>query len=236
LLRPLVAERMLTDHSKTYRLTDVRNIAHIMRLKAILGTLAKRVRPGVRSYADFGCSNGFITSQVAERLRIPQAAGFDHSDNVEIGAQRYPSIRFSRLDLNVVHDNMPSYELVTCFETLEHVGNMESAAENVWRCRSPGGYLFVTVPIEIGWVGLLKYAVKRFLFRYDLPLNCTDGQYARALLKGERISRFRPPAAGYGTHFGFDYRDVDELLAARCGGKIEAWNSGTTRFYFVGPD
>ena len=93
---------------------------------------------------------------------------------------------------------------------------------------------YVTVPIEIGWIGFLKYVVKRFVFRYDLPLLCSDRQYAAALLKGERISRFRPPAPGYGTHFGFDYRDVDEILARKAQARVESWNSGTARFYFIG--
>ena len=225
---------MLTDHSKTYRLNDVRNIAHIMRLKNILKTLGARVPGKVSTYADYGCSNGFITSQVAQRLGIPNVSGFDHSDNVDVGAQLHPEISFQRLDLNVVHAELGKYDLVTCFETLEHVGNIESAIENVCRSRSPEGSLLVTVPIEIGWIGFAKYVIKRFLFRYDLPLQCTDRQYAKALLNGERISRFRPPAPGYGTHFGFDYRDVDEILSNRVKVRFESWNSGTTRFYFIG--
>jgi len=225
---------MLTDHSKTYRLNDVRNIAHIMRLKSILRTLGARARGKVTTYADYGCSNGFITSQVAQRLGIPKVSGFDHSDNVVFGAHLHPEISFQRLDLNVVHADLGEYDLVTCFETLEHVGNIESAIENVCRSRSPEGCVLITVPIEIGWIGFVKYVVKRFLFRYDLPLQCTDRQYAAALLKGERISRFRPPAPGYGTHFGFDYRDVDEILARKANVRFESWNTGTSRFYFIG--
>lgn len=225
---------MLTDHSKTYKLNDLRNVVHVMRLKSILGTLVARVKGAVATYADYGCSNGYITSQVAQRLAIAEASGFDHSDNVDVGAKLYPEIRFQRLDLNVVHAELGTYDLVTCFETLEHVGNMESAIENVCRSRSAQGCLLITVPIEIGWIGFLKYVVKRLVFRYDLPLKCTDRQYAAALLKGERISRFRPPAPGYGTHFGFDYRDVDEILARKAQVSVESWNSGTSRFYFIG--
>lgn len=224
---------MLTDHSKTYRLNDVRNFAHVMRLKSILKTLSERARGNLETYADYGCSNGYITSRVAQRLGIPKVSGFDHSDNVDVGAKLHPEITFRRLDLNVVHTELDTYDLVTCFETLEHVGNMESAIENVCRSRSVQGCLMITVPIEIGWIGFLKYVVKRFVFRYDLPLRCNDRQYAAALLKGERIGRFRSPAPGYGTHFGFDYRDVDEILARKAQVRVETWNSGTSRFYFI---
>lgn len=224
---------MLTDHSQTYRMNDVRNIVHVMRLKGILRTLSERVKGAVATYADYGCSNGYITSQIARRLGISKVSGFDHSDNVDVGARLHPEISFRRLDLNVVHFELDTYDLVTCFETLEHVGNMESAIENVCRSRAAHGCLLITVPIEIGWIGFLKYVVKRFVFRYDLPLQCNDRQYAVALLKGDRISRFRPPAPGYGTHFGFDYRDVDEILARKANVHVESWNAGTSRFYFI---
>jgi 2-polyprenyl-3-methyl-5-hydroxy-6-metoxy-1,4-benzoquinol methylase len=224
---------MLTDHSKTYRLNDIRNIAHVMRLRGVLRTLSTRVKNRPRTYADYGCSNGFITSKVAECLSIPHVTGFDSSENVDVGAHLHPQIRFQRLDLNVVQRALERCDLVTCLETLEHVGNIASAVENVCRSRAPSGTLLITVPIEIGWIGFFKYLVKRFMFRYDLPLSCNDRQYAAALLRGERIGRFRAPAPGYGTHFGFDYRDVDELVARHASAPVEIWNAGTTRFYFI---
>ena len=225
---------MVTDHSKTYKLTDLRNVVHVMRLKSILSTVDKQIKKPVITYADFGCSNGYITSQIAERLAVKNAFGFDYSDNVLVGSELHPEINFQRFNLNVVSPASSQYDLVSCFETLEHVGNMESAVQNVIARRAPDGYLLITVPIEIGWIGFIKYGLKRFLFRYDLPLNCTDRQYASALLKGERIGKFRPFAEGYGTHFGFDYRDVDDLLDRFLGRTYRAWNTGSSRFYLVG--
>jgi SAM-dependent methyltransferase len=223
---------MLTDHSKTYRLSDIRNIVHVMRLRAILRIIEEKITNPVDTYADYGCSNGFITSKIAGKLKVRVAEGFDYTDNVLVGAQLHPEIRFARFNLNVVND-VKRYDLVTCFETIEHVGNMEIAIQNVCRSRAPGGLLLVTVPIEIGWIGFLKYVIKRLLFRYDLPLACSDWQYTVALLKGDRIKHFRHPAEGYGTHFGFDYRDVDDLLRSRGDITFDSWNFGSTRFYLV---
>ena len=205
-----------------------------MRLRTIVRTLRARLNTPPRNYADFGCSNGFITNQIVELLGVFDATGYDYSDNVLVGPGLYPKIRFERLDLNIVHDNLDHYELVTCFETLEHVGNIASAVQNICQSRGPDGVILVSVPIEIGWIGLAKYIVKRLFFRYELPLLCNDFKYIAALLRGERISRYRKTEAGYGTHFGFDYRDVDELLARYAGAPVKVWNSGTTRFYFVG--
>lgn len=224
---------MVKDHSKTYRLNGIRNIAHVLRLRAILKTLRKKVPQSITTYGDYGCSNGFITSQIAELFGVDRACGYDFSENLHVGANRHPDISFFRLDLNVLNRDVKKFDLVTCFETLEHVGNIAVAIENICLSRNIGGYLFITVPVEIGFVGILKYIVKRFCFFYDLPLQCNDRDYLVALLRHERISEFRLPASGFGTHFGFDYRDVDELLSSQSGIQIEAWNAGTTRFYFI---
>jgi 2-polyprenyl-3-methyl-5-hydroxy-6-metoxy-1,4-benzoquinol methylase len=223
---------MTTDHSKTYRLNDIRNLAHVMRLRSILRTLKGNVTRKIATYADFGCSNGFITARVAREIGAESAFGFDHSDNVLLGPALHPEVTFERLNLNLPHSGTRKFDLVTCFETLEHVGNMQAAVDTICKSAAPGGHILVTVPIEIGWIGTLKYVIKRFLFRYELPVACSDRRYLAALLKSERISRYRPAAEGYGSHFGFDYRDVDDLLR-RHELKFKVWNSGTTRFYLA---
>jgi hypothetical protein len=91
----------------------------------------------------------------------------------------------------------------------------------------------ISVPIEIGVVGLVKLALK-LAYGYDLselpPMPGLLRRYASALVTGERISRFRDNRLGWGTHFGFDYRDVDDFLS-QSGIEVRRWNSFTTRFY-----
>lgn len=224
---------MVTDHSKTYKPNNIKNIVHLHRLNAIKKILKNIIGSPIETYADFGCSNGYITSQIAKLLGAKHAIGFDFSDNVILGQKMHPEILFSRFDLNVVAESVKKHDVVTCFETLEHVGNIESAIMNVLNSRKSGGFALITVPIEIGIVGLFKYALKRFFFRYELPLQCTDRAYIGALLAGDKISKFRAPAISYGTHFGFDFRDVDEILSRHLDVRFKAWNSGTTRFYLI---
>ena len=52
-----------------------------MRLRTILGTLRSSVNAALRNYADFGYSNGFIANQILGLLGIPDATGYDYSDN-----------------------------------------------------------------------------------------------------------------------------------------------------------
>lgn len=224
---------MVTDHSKTYKLNNIKNIVHLHRLNEIKKILKNMVDGPIEMYADFGCSNGYITSQVARILGAKHSVGFDFSENIILGQKMYPEIKFSRFDLNLVSEPIKKYDVVTCFETLEHVGSIQIGIINVLNSRKSGGFALITVPIEIGVVGLLKYVLKRFLYRYELPLECTDCEYIGALLAGDKMSKFRAPAVGYGTHFGFDFRDVDDILLHHSDIRFKAWNSGTTRFYLV---
>ena len=125
---------------------------------------------------------------------------------------------------------------MTCFETLEHVGDPNTALSNILNGMKPGGVAIVTVPIEIGWRGILKFAIKTGCYGYDLTeLPRRPGLfrgYVSALVKGDRLSRFRDKRQGWGTHFGFDHRDIDDRLRELSVSR-KVQNSGTTRFYFL---
>jgi len=113
---------------------------------------------------------------------------------------------------------------------------LECASENFIEFIKPGGIGIITVPIEIGKRGILKFFIKLLIYKYSLDELPNKGggswSYLQALLKGERISVFRDKRAGWGTHFGFDYRDLDDILA-QSGLYVEAFNRGFSRFYIV---
>ena len=74
---------MAIDHSRTYKQIRFKNIPHFLRKKELL-KLVDRAPKNVRTYADFGCSNGYLTNLFAETIRRQKAFGFDHSENIEI--------------------------------------------------------------------------------------------------------------------------------------------------------
>ena len=227
---------MAVDHSQTYRLNKVINIAHVYRLRKILAVLQLQMKGHkVERYADYGCSNGFITNKIHEEFVQGESFGFDFSDNIDIAKEKYREIKFKIKNLNIVSQESDSFDLITCFETLEHVGNMRNALNTILDSRAYDGVALMTVPIEIGFIGILKYVLKRSLYRYDLPLNCGDMTYLHALMFGKDISQFRFEAEGYPSHFGFDYRRVDDLLSER-NEVYSAFNSLTTRFYIISND
>lgn len=207
------------DHSRTYTEFSFKNIVHKIRMNRILKTLDKQfcnqVTNGM-SYADVGCSNGYLTNIISSRYGIVDVVGYDHADQLINQARNgYSHIKFKRINLNEIHEADRQYDLVTCFETLEHVGNLESAVVNILKKVSPErGILFISVPVEIKLWGIVKYLVKMWIYRYSLRElgDVTFLGYLKALLLGKRLSVFRASKAGWSTHFGFDYRDIDGIL------------------------
>lgn len=229
---------MALDHSKLYKDRSIKNLPHRRRLRHIYKLMEEeglRNRKDVR-YADIGCSNGYLTKLFTDFIRPSEAYGFDNSSNLEVAEERYPFINFSFLDLNETAD-IGEYDFVTCFETLEHIGNCETALDNLLSSTEDGGTLLVTVPIEIGIRGIIKFLVKTIFYGYrlkELPGRMLYFKYLASLVMNRDMDRVRDNRAGWGTHFGFDYRRIDSYLKSK-GIKYSAKNIMTTRFYVIKP-
>ncbi|MCD6379330.1 methyltransferase domain-containing protein [bacterium] len=229
---------MVLDHSLTYKDRSFRNFPHRRRLRHIFKVIKEEVLINHRviTYADIGCSNGYLTNLIADFLKTAEVYGFDHSANLEIAKGRYPLFNFSFIELNEQAD-VGKFDFVTCFETLEHIGNCGVALSNLLRSTSEGGTLLVTVPIEIGLVGIIKFLVKTLFFRYrlnELPGRTLYFKYLISLVLRRNMSNFRDNRSGWSTHFGFDYRLIDRYLKSNVI-KYRAENIMTSRFYIIKP-
>lgn len=224
---------MTFDHSQSYKGYGLRAIGHSHRLKTIFRELETLKISNGSQLCDLGCSNGYITEQIRDRFGL-RALGLDHkNDHLVTGRQRYPEVEFDQIDLNQPYKGALRFDLVTCFETIEHVGNLQNAVQNIVARIAPGGKGLISVPIEHGPRGIIKYGIKKFFFQYSVSeLSISDRDYRKLLLSGGRISVSRPAANSYGTHFGFDYRDVDDALTTEMASFV-AQNRGMTRFYKI---
>ena len=111
-------------------------------------------------YSDFGCSNGYLTNIFANMLNTKHNYGYDHSDNIHIARKKYNNIIFNKLDLNIINKFELKYDLITCLETIEHVGSIQNALTNLRDCLSSPGLIILSMPIETGFIGLIKYIIK----------------------------------------------------------------------------
>ncbi|WP_169732578.1 class I SAM-dependent methyltransferase [Desulfonatronum lacustre] len=225
---------MPLDHSLTYTDGRLRNLPHRLRLRRIARLAKKHAPSHVATYGDFGCSNGYLTSLIAAMIKAEDTHGFDHTiEHLAAARTTYPSINFQKFDLNCQAAKL-RFDFVTCLETLEHVGNLSHALQTLLNSLKSSGRLLITVPVEIGFPGLAKIILKSPLHRELQGFGTSPRGYLLALLRGERLSQFRPERDKYSTHLGFDYRDIDDYLTKRKDIKmVEAHTKATTRFYVL---
>jgi SAM-dependent methyltransferase len=223
----------------TYTDKRLKNLPHRMRLKSIFRVidsegLSKKER---LSYADIGCSNGFVTNLIAGYINPSIVVGFGHGlEMLKRGGKKYSHIKFSYLELNEP-SNVGKFDFVSCLETLEHVGNLDSAIDNLINTTKSGGTLIITVPIEVGFIGTVKFLLKTLFYNYnltELPGHKLYFRYLKTMLSNGDISKFRDNREGWGTHFGFDYRLVDKKLS-ELNVEFRSFTRATTRFYIVKP-
>jgi SAM-dependent methyltransferase len=212
----------MINHSTIYLSRSPLQWHHRRRLRFILQLVDTLALEQPMSYADVGCSNGYVTHQIANRLSLPEADAFDHSKELLVEARKHPGqIRFLLGDLNRKVAWPRRYDFVSCLETLEHVGDLQCAIKNLADALAPGGLLLISVPIEVGFWGTAKFLTKRMVgYTLDeLPGPPSTWLYLRRLLSGASMSGLRDARKAWGTHFGFDYRDV-EVEIRRCGLEI----------------
>lgn len=120
----------MLDHSLTYREKKLRNVFHIIRLRKILKIIRKHISStSLSSFLDIGCSNGYITQLLSSTYDLRPSKGVDNDlENLNIARNRYKDIVFETIDLNKQPEmTVERFDLITCFETLEHVGNLNNA-------------------------------------------------------------------------------------------------------------
>jgi len=207
-------------HEKIYQKKNLVSLIHKSRLQAIRKLFEKHISVSEITWADFGCSNGFITEEIvrANSFNFSKIVGYDHLEGLlELArAKKIPNTEFKYFNLNEVSNVAERFDLVTCFETLEHVGDLENAFMNLFNHLGKKGTLIITVPNETGFIGLIKFlgrlAVRRNPYR-DFFFKMSYYRYMKYLLRNEFIDIFREPnQPGYGPHLGFDYRKLEEYL------------------------
>lgn len=210
----------ILNHEESYKKKSIASIIHRNRLTLIKELFSRHLPEEQVTWSDFGCSSGFIIEEIIKEMEsnFSIIQGFDHSEALlELArARKIKNTEFDFMDMNEVSDPKSSFDLVTCFETLEHVGNLESAVTNLFNHVNEKGKLIITIPNETGFPGLVKLLGRSALRKNaygDFFNGKSYSDYAFTLLKNDRIGHFRESGKpGYGPHLGFDYRNYEEII------------------------
>ena len=218
-----IGERQLVViHSRSYKGIGFDKFIHKSRLKKIVNVLKDLKLEKEGKWADFGCSDGFYFDYL--RKRIEELAkwelfGLDHEEALlNLAKERkIPHASFFEFDLNKVDKKYQSlFNLVTCFETLEHTGNYKNAFDNIYLSCKSSGFILLSVPNEIGFPGIIKFIGRKLLRKNayeDFFKNSSEWNYFLTLLTGKDIETFRElEKEGWGPHLGFNYRNFEKYI------------------------
>ena len=210
-------------HESTYTRRDPTGIIHRNRLAGVQYCVNRLGLGPTGSFAEFGCSNGFVMQTLQETVFAGKAWDFTGLDiDIELleggRGKGLPRTRFEPIDLNLPNEQLePRFDVVMCVEVLEHVDQYENGLRTLFRGCKSGGCLLVGVPWEVGFPGTVKYLGRMALrgsgtYAYFFDRR-TKGEYLGALLRGKPTRNFREPPRGYwDMHLGFDTAEFEHFL------------------------
>ncbi len=101
---------------------------------------------------DVGCAYGSFLREAAPHFT---AHGCDVSAHaVEVAQKRVPSAQIFQSDLLGI-ETMTRYDVITCFDVLEHIPAIDQALIHLHKLLKPGGSLIITMPVYDTVVGKL---------------------------------------------------------------------------------
>ena len=206
-------------HARSYAGLSPANFVHRARLARLRELLRGLTLPQRGLLVDLGCSDGFVISELRRTGELSSswcAAGYDVDRRLLRAARcrNLPDVSFRWIDLNdaAAHVVQPG-NLVICLETLEHVGSYRNALRVLHDSVGPGGWIVLSMPNEVGLVGVIKFLSRPLLRRQaygDFFTGTKDVvRYTVAVATRGDLERFRtPPRTVWSPHLGFDHRQV----------------------------
>ncbi len=103
----------------------------------------------VRNILDIGCHGGIFTNHIAKNFPNSKIYGIDISkEAISFAKKTYPNIKFKISRAENLSFKKKVFDLVTCFEVLEHIENPQIVINEISRVIKRNGYLLVMVPSE----------------------------------------------------------------------------------------
>ena len=173
---------------------------------AALKHAAALVQDNAGTVVEIGCGEGYLIPTLSKYS--DRVVAVDVSEKMLNTAKSYfplPNTVFMLDDItSPKHPELTTsqYDWVICLEVLEHLPKWDVGMRNLIRLLRPGGTLLVSMPVEVGLPLLLKEMGRIASYGRGSGWKCSH--FFRKLFG----SRFSVPRKDYGSHMGFDYREV----------------------------
>ena len=199
-----------TYNERLFARPGLRRFYHMARFNWVRDKIDRHVGAGLR-LIELGCYDGRLFEVLG--ARVSQYVGLDANwgEGLTLAREKYRG----RPGVTLLEANRPEdleqfgageFNVAAALETLEHVPpEMVPGFLDEFQ-RVTRGYLFLTVPNELGAVFLAKWLAKRFVYR-DGHHYSPKEVVAATLRRSDKVER--------DDHKGFDYRHVIAEVAKR---------------------
>ncbi|MBI4058759.1 class I SAM-dependent methyltransferase [Candidatus Microgenomates bacterium] len=95
---------------------------------------------------DVGCAGGMMTYKISQLLPASQITGIDVYDKaIQHAKKKYPRLKFIVCDAHRLPFKDNTFDLVICYETIEHVVKPETVLSEIRRVMKKNGIAIVTM-------------------------------------------------------------------------------------------
>lgn len=118
-------------------------LAHIDRYQFITGFTENK------SVLDIACGSGYGTYMISNLGKAASVFGVDLDESaVQYGNLKYPANNIKRVVADATEfSSVEKFDVIICFETIEHIPNYLKLVENLWHNLKSDGIIFISTPI-----------------------------------------------------------------------------------------
>jgi SAM-dependent methyltransferase len=114
--------------------------------RRLIAWAVQRYFPTAGSFCEIGCGTGFVLEGLAKAQPHLKLTGIDpFLQGLEEAVKRLPGAHLRRGDI-MAAGSLGLFDVVGCFDVLEHIPDDQRAVEELARAVRPGGGLILTVP------------------------------------------------------------------------------------------
>lgn len=116
------------------------HITKVKTFKKLLGTKKPK------KILDVGCASGYMTNEISKIMPQATLTGVDvYSKSLAFGKKVYPQIKFIKADAHQLPFVTSSFDLVICYEVIEHVVNPNIVLKELKRVVKKNGQVIVAM-------------------------------------------------------------------------------------------